>query len=272
MLDPNFFNIVLIYPTINVLVAFYKVIQQAGIPGALGFAIILLTVLIRFLLHPFFKQQMHTSMRMQELKPHLDTLSKKHKGDAKKLQQEQMRLYQEAGINPMAGCLFAIVQIPIFIGLYNTLNLILSHGTGKEVVQQINKVLYNPMLTISSIDPWFLGFNLALSPAKSGLWYYYLLPVITALLQYFQAKTTFMAPPAKKDVEKPGEKKETSTSDDFQKAMNTQMKYFFPVMIGYFSYTLPVGLSLYWNIFSIFSIIQHAHMKKNVSPIKSLVK
>ena len=52
-------------------------------------------------------------------------------------------------------------------------------------------------------------------------------------------------------------------SDDFQSAMNTQMKYMFPVMIGYFSYTLPLGLSLYWNIFSIFAILQGIQTKKS---------
>jgi len=50
-------------------------------------------------------------------------------------------------------------------------------------------------------------------------------------------------------------------SGDFQKAMNTQMKFIFPLMIGWFSYTLPVGLSLYWNIFSLFSIMQYKKLK-----------
>ena len=57
-----------------------------------------------------------------------------------------------------------------------------------------------------------------------------------------------------KETEK---EKSVSTSEEFQKAMNMQMKYIFPVMIGYFSYTLPTGMSLYWNAFSLFSIIVH---------------
>jgi YidC/Oxa1 family membrane protein insertase len=70
-----------------------------------------------------------------------------------------------------------------------------------------------------------------------------------------------IAPPKTVDQGKDGKEKEPSTAEDFQKAMNTQMRYFFPIMIGYFSYSLPVGLSLYWNIFSIFSIIQHYRLK-----------
>jgi YidC/Oxa1 family membrane protein insertase len=59
----------------------------------------------------------------------------------------------------------------------------------------------------------------------------------------------------KKSDDKKGEEK--TTGEEFQKALNMQMKYIFPVMIGYFSYTLPIGMSLYWNAFSLFGIIQH---------------
>ena len=121
------------------------------------------------------------------------------------------------------------------------------------------------MLKIQAIDPWFFGFNLAVSPAKSGQWYYYALPIITALLQYLQtqAMTPTSSTPEVEEVKKntSGVKDKKDDSGDFQKAMNTQMKFIFPLMIGWFSYTLPVGLSLYWNIFSIFSIMQYKKMK-----------
>lgn len=271
MLTPNFFTTIFVFPILNLLVFFYKIFLFIRIPGAFGLAIIALTVVIRLLLHPFFKQQLETSKKMQDLKPHLDRVSAKHKNDKKKVQEEHMKLYQQAGINPAAGCLFMIVQIPVFIALYNTLSLFLRNGNGAKIISQINKVLYHPMLKIQAIDPWFFGFNLAVTPAKSGLWYYYALPVITALLQYFQtqAMTPSISSSAKIDeknkktseVDKDGKKKEGG--DDFQKAMNTQMKFIFPLMIGWFSYTLPVGLSLYWNIFSIFSIIQYRKMKSS---------
>jgi YidC/Oxa1 family membrane protein insertase len=172
-----------------------------------------------------------------------------------------MKLYQQAGINPASGCLFLIIQMPIFIALYQTLSLFLIKGNLKKVIFEINKVVYLPMLKVQSIDPWFFGFNLGLSPAKAaGQWQYYLIPLITAVLQYFQAQTAGTATPVAIPEEKKEEKKADSL-EDFQKAMNMQMKYFFPLMIGYFSYTLPVGLSLYWNIFSIFSIIQYRQIQ-----------
>ncbi|NTU73307.1 YidC/Oxa1 family membrane protein insertase, partial [Candidatus Roizmanbacteria bacterium] len=254
MLSPNIFNVIFVFPIVNLLVAFYNVFLFLHIPGALGFAIILLTVLVRALLHPFFKQQLETSKKMQDIKPHIDKLQKKHKDDPKKLQQEQMRIYKEAGINPAAGCLFMIIQLPIFFALYNTLNLFLTSNT-TQVINSVNKILYMSALKIHTIDPWFFGINLALSPAKTNNLFYLIIPVVTGLLQYFQVK--YSTPGMTSTPTKEGEKDSTG---DFQKAMNTQMKFIFPLMIGWFSYTLPVGLSLYWNIFSIFSIIQYRSM------------
>jgi len=223
------------------------------IPGAFGFAIIGLVVLIRFFLHPFFKQQLETARKMQEIKPHMDRLSKKHKADPKRLQQEQLKLYQQAGINPASGCLFMIIQIPVFFALYKTLSLFLMNGSLTKALTEINNVLYLPFLKIDSINPWFLGFNLALAPNKAGQIHYLLIPVVTAVLQYWQAQVSM---PAQTSSTEPV-KDEKDGSDDFQKAMGAQMKYIFPFMIGWFSYTLPVGLSLYWNIFSLFSIVQY---------------
>lgn len=264
MLQPNFFNSIFVFPILNLLVFLYKGFLLIKIPGAFGLAIVALTALIRGLFQPFFRKQLETSKKMAELKPHLDKLSKKHKDDQKTLQQEQMKLYQQAGINPASGCLLMIVQIPVFIALYNSLSIFLTNGQGKEAVESINKVLYSPFLKIGSVDPWFIGFNLATTPKQSGLWYYMLIPLITGALQYWQAVSMTTPTTTAKTVEKTKEKgddKEKGSGDDFQKAMNTQMKFMFPIMIGWFSYTLPVGLSLYWNIFSIFSIIQGKQLK-----------
>lgn len=264
------FNNVFLYPILNLLTLFYKLFLIIGLPGAFGFSVVALTVFVRFLVNPFFKKQLETSKKMADIKPQLDRLSLKYKKEPQKLQQEQMNLYKQAGINPAAGCLFMIVQFPIFIALYQTLSNLLIKGQGAQTITSINKVLYLPFLHISKIDPWFLGFNLALTPAKAKLWFYYLIPVITGLLQYFQTQATMpaMMPATSiptKEISKAGDpdkKKEENKGGDFQKAMNTQMKYFFPVMIAWFSYTLPVGLALYWNIFSLFSIIQYRQMKK----------
>lgn len=252
------FNSLFVIPIKNVLVLFNWTFDYFNIPFAFGFAIIALTALVRIILQPFFNQQMQTSKKMIEIKPQMDALTKKYKNDKKGLQQEQLKLYQQAGINPAAGCLFMIVQIPVFIALYNTLFSILQTNNLSKVIIEINKILYIPGIKITSIDPMFFGFNLAIAPKVAGNVFYYIIPVITAILQYLQVKVS--TPQNAPAIVKEGEK--TSTQEDFQKAMGTQMKYIFPVLIGWFAYTLPVGLSLYWNVFSLFSIIQYRNLNK----------
>ena len=116
MFDPNnLFHALFIIPILNALVAVYKVIDLLRIPGALGFALIVLTVLIRLVLHPLTAKQLASTRKLAKIKPKLDELGKLHKDDKARLQQEQLRLYQEAGINPAAGCLPLLVQMPFFI-------------------------------------------------------------------------------------------------------------------------------------------------------------
>lgn len=272
MLNPHFLpHVLFVFPILNVLIALYQVFLFIHLPGALGLAIITLTIIIRLLVSPFLKAQQEMTKKMQDVKPHMDKLNEKHKGDAKRLQEEQMKLYKEHGVNPAAGCLPAIVQIFVFWALYRSLfTLFNPQFKVSEIISQINDIaIYKPFLAflkVTTIDPSFFGLNLALTPAKSGLWYYYLIPVITALLQYFQtqAMTANMNQPQTAIVKKgKDDKKDTKdTAGDFQKAMNVQMKYILPVLIGYFSFTFPVGLALYWNVFSIFSIIQYRKMNQ----------
>ena len=283
------FDTIIINPFLNAIAALYKLFVILGVPGAFGFAIISLTVIFRLILHPFFKQQIESQQKLTALKPKMSELEKKHKDDKTRLQQAQLDLYKEHGINPASGCLFAIVQIPIFIGLYQTLSQFVNAAGSTQVVEKINKILYNQAFALKTLDPNFFIFNLALAPQhykiielslKTGIVFhlqnlpyihYMLIPLVTGLLQYLQAQKTIGAQPAKilkqvqddtKDGKKDDKKKDESFSSDFQSAMNTQMKYFFPVMIAFFSYQLPVGLSLYWNIFSIFSIIQAVKTSK----------
>lgn len=255
-IDPNIFNTLLVIPVINVLLFFNYIFQTIHLPGSFGFAIIALTIAIRLLLNPASKQQIELAKKMQDMKPHLDALTAKHKDDKKKLQEAQMQLYKEMGVNPAAGCLYAVVQIPVFIGLYNALNTFLAHGTFSNVAAEINKVVYFSFLKTATIDPWFFGFNVGIAPAqfqKAGIWYL-IIPVITAILQYYQVKVTM---PASTAVPTKKTKEAKEKKQDMQSMMSSQMLYIFPLMIGYFAYALPVGLSLYWNIFSIFTIIQY---------------
>src|SRR5690242_13969794 len=99
----DIFNTLLLIPIINLLVFFYKIFELIHIPGALGLAIILLTILVRIILWPITSSQLKSAQKMAALKPLLDELKNKHT-DKSALQKAQMDLYKEQGINPAAGC------------------------------------------------------------------------------------------------------------------------------------------------------------------------
>ncbi|HJZ18619.1 MAG TPA: YidC/Oxa1 family membrane protein insertase [Candidatus Nanoarchaeia archaeon] len=251
MTDPNIFNIILVWPFLNILVLCFKVLSFFSIPFSLGFSIIALTVLIRIVLYPLTTAQLKASKKMQEISPHLARLKERHKGDAKTLQQETMKLYKEFGVNPAAGCLPILIQIPIIWGLYSVLNHIVKLGPG-DILNQVNQVVYFDFLKISKIwDTHFFGLPLGQTPSQLlqsiGLIILFV-PIITGVLQFIQSKMLFP-----KSQKTPTTQKKQM---DFTQAFQTQTTYLFPIMIGFFSYTFPIGLSIYWNTFTVFGIIQ----------------
>lgn len=260
----GFFATYFVIPLLNVIILIYKALESLQVPWTFGFAVIAFTVLMRFVMHPLFKKQMETQKALTKIKPKIDAVQKKYKNDKEQLQKEQLRIYQEAGINPAAGCVLMFVQMPVFIALYSALNFILSHSSGDAAINQINELLYFPGIAITTFDATFAGLNLLTTPAQAALWWYYLVPVLTGILQYFQAAAMMTSSPMpSKKGDKDGKKdsEPAGTAEEFQRAMQTQIKYVFPVMIGIFSFNFPVALSLYWNTFSVFSIIQYRMMK-----------
>lgn len=248
-------NILLVQPIINILVIFYQALMWLHIPYALGFAIILMTVFIRLLLYPFTAQQLKAARDMQKIAPHLSRIKEKHKGDMRKQQEATMALYQEHGINPAAGCLPGVVQIVILLfGLYPALQKIISLSP-QETVAYINKMLYFPSLYLK--QPWdttFFGVPLGSTPAQliSTIGPVILLvPILTGLFQFIQSK--MMMPAA--DLA-PVPQADKSKEEDFAAVFQKQSMYLLPIMIGFFSYNFSIGLSLYWNTFTIFGIIQ----------------
>jgi YidC/Oxa1 family membrane protein insertase len=256
----DLFHNVLYVPIINLLVVLYHAINFIHVPYALGFAIIALTIVIRLLLYPLMASQLKASKKMQDLNPHLKNLKEKHKNDAKMLQQETMRLYKEHGVNPAAGCLPVIIQLPLIWALYAALQLIVKPGM--VTLKTINTMLYSPSLKLA--QPWdanFFGLPLAQTPSHLLTTIgpvVLLIPVLTGLFQFIQSK--MMLPTVVKAEDKKLSKVKSAAtekkSDDFATAFQSQSLYIFPLMIGFFSYGFPIGLSLYWNTFTIFGIIQ----------------
>lgn len=252
----NPFDTFLVNPILNLLIGVYTLLHAIHIPGALGLSIIILSAGIRLVLWPLTAAQLRSTQKMAALKPHLDRIKAEHGHDKVRHQQEVSKLYKEHGVNPLAGCLPLLLQLPIFIGLYNVLNKALQFDSA-NFLESINSHLYTKALYLAQKpDTSFLGISLSTKPnewAHVG-WIILAIPVITGLLQLVQSKMLMPQP-----VTTPAIKKENGKNGDMEDTMGqvqSQMTYIMPLMIAFFSYGFAVGLSLYWNTFTIIGIIQ----------------
>ncbi|MBI2315451.1 membrane protein insertase YidC [Candidatus Daviesbacteria bacterium] len=265
------FNLIFFAPVINLLVLIYQGLSFLNLPGALGFSIVVLTVLVRILVWPFMSSQIKATKKMADLKPHLDALKQKHKNDKQALATAQMALYKEHGVNPAGGCLPALIQIPIFIALYQAIINILPGAGGN--INTINSLLYFPQFKLpSSLDPNFFGLNLGLRPSDfttQGV-LLLLIPLLTAVLTFIQSKMTLPKPIKHYPSDSPKEEKEKESLEDSMGQVQSQMVYLMPIMIGYFAFTFPVGLAIYWNTYTMLGIIQQ-HRVSGWGGLESLV-
>ena len=250
-------------PILNLLIATYKIFEALGIPGALGLSIITMTTLIRLALWPLTSSQLKSTQKMAALKPHLDRIKAEHGHDKVRHQQEVNKLYKEHNINPLAGCLPLLLQIPVFYALFNVLNGkgngLVNHLGQENFLSMVNDRLYTPMLHLANTPSTkFLGFNLADKPSdwkQVGI-LILLIPLLTGVFQFAQSKMITAPTPKTAVVKKSdGEKKKEDTEDTMAQ-VSSQMTFLMPAMIAFFSYGFPLGLSLYWNTFTIIGIIQ----------------
>src|SRR3989344_4973490 len=255
----DIFNTVLFGPILNLLVAILQGLEFIHLPGALGFAIIILTIVIRLLVWPFMQTKLKSARKMAELKPQLDDLKIKHKGDKQGLASAQMALYKQHGVNPAGGCIPALIQLPVFIALANAIPMLFDANQ----LQKVNDLLYFPNLKlIAPPDPHFAGFSLGdklidKTPFVGEWWVLMLIPIITMALSFIQSKMMLPVKPLQVRTEDSKVAiKEKEGVEDTMGAMQSQMMFMMPLMIGVFSYQFPVGLSLYWNIFTLVGIIQ----------------
>ncbi|KAL0390193.1 UNVERIFIED_CONTAM: Inner membrane protein ALBINO3, chloroplastic [Sesamum calycinum] len=184
------------------------------VPYAYGFAIILLTVLVKVATFPLTKQQVESTLAMQNLQPKIKAIQERYAGNQERIQLETSRLYRQAGVNPLAGCFPTLATIPVWIGLYQALSNV------------ANEDGHPP-----------LGWQDTAA--------YLVLPVLLVLSQYVSME--IMKPP--------------QTDDPAQK--NTLLVFkFLPLMIGYFSLSVPSGLSIYWFTNNVLSTAQQVWLRK----------
>jgi YidC/Oxa1 family membrane protein insertase len=222
------FNTIIFEPLLN-----FLVVVTNFLPGNdLGFAIIIVTVIIRVLIYPLSGKALKSQKRLTELQPKIKEIQNKHKNDRQKQSQAIMEFYKKEGINPFAGCLPLLIQLPIIIGLYRVFLVDLS-------TSEINEYLYSFVAAPEVIHTNFLGLVELTQPSL-------VLAVLAGLSQFVLSKLTFK------------QRKKTGLSLDggIQAMMVTQMTYVLPVVTVFIAQSFPAGLVLFWTATTLFSLGQ----------------
>jgi len=230
----DIWTVAILQPMLNALLWLYNILGDQ-----FWLAIIVFTVVIRGLMTPLMLPQQRSAKKMQELQPKLKELQKKYGKDRERMSQEQMKLYKEAGVNPMGGCLPMLVQFPIWIGLYQSI----IQALGYQPLQLVNlsQNIYPFMQSVWAAVPlnrFFLGMDLALTPQQLG-GLTFALPVLVAFTSWLQTKMT--TPAGGGDAQAAG--------------MGQSMTLMMPLMFGFFSLNFSTGLSFYFIVSNIIGII-----------------
>lgn len=237
-----------------------SILEPLHAPYAWGWAIILVALVIRLLLLPLGLKQMRSmreaSAKMKILQPELDRLKKKYANDKQKLQQEQMRIYQEHGITQaqMAGCLPTLLQMPILFAFYYAI-LGLAADTGLKVS---GRLLEQPFYFIPDISrphyreglSWLTAnFNLQ-KLADPNVWPYLVLPALLAITQFYMLKLSQQSTPQPSSDENPAA------------GMMGQMSWLMTGMFVFFALQVPAGLSLYWVVGNALALAQQIYVNE----------
>ena len=241
-------NAFLVHPLINLLVLADYFIHDFGL------AVVIVTVAIRLALFPVFRAQVRSSRAMQELAPALNDLKKKHGNDRAKLQQEQMKLYQERGINPIGGCLPMVVFFPVLFAMYAAFQQVggLS-GAHALTIEQLRDTVLWPFLqftvadrpadtTIDLTAHWLPWVSSLAQPDLAWFGLIGPLPIISSLLQLVASIQALPRNPPQ-------------TDDPTQRTMQS-MTYYLPLITIVFFRTLASGVFIYYITTTIFQIVQ----------------
>lgn len=260
------FDTLIVKPIFNALMYIYSLIPG----GDFGVAIIIFTVVIRFILYPLVKAQLHQTKQMRKMQPELKKIKELAKGDKQVQAMQQMELYKRYGINPFRSILILLVQIPIFIGLYHVIQVVTLHR------DEVGRYMYEPLKHIDAIkkvieqpehfNHTMLGFLDLTKSAVSGNGIevaLLLLAVVSAVTQYIMIKQTL---PTNKTAKKfrqvmaeAASGKEADPTEMSAAMMNNMMK-FMPVMMFFIMISLPGALALYYTASNLVAVAQQHYL------------
>jgi len=236
----HFFTIVFYQPTLNLLMYFYNTISFHDF----GLAIIFLTVVLKLIFWPLGRSAIKSQKSLQGLQPQIDELKKKYGSDKTGLSRATMDLYKSNKVNPFSSCLPLLIQLPFLIAVYR----VFRDGVSNKL-DYVYSFIARPE-TINLVSFGFLDLGKPNVP----------LAVLAGLAQFWQAKMMITKQPA---VKTPGSKDESMAA-----IMNKQMLYFMPAITIFIGISLPGGLTLYWFVLTLITVLQQliTFRKKNDVP------
>lgn len=213
-------------------------------PGAdFGIAIVLITIVLRFLLVPIYKKQIESQKKLQELQPKIKALQKKNKDNKEKQAKELMELYKENKTNPFSGCLPLIIQLIFLIAFYR---ILINISSGGIIVDE--KELYSFISTPGVIDHFFINLVDLTKPSVA-------IAILAAIAQFFQTKMLMAKIPKRAEPQTDGQ-------PDMAQIMSKQMLYLGPGLTLFIGMKFAAGLSLYWLSSTLFMLIQQIYLQK----------
>lgn len=261
------FNTLIVQPLFNLLVLIY-----ALLPGHdFGMAIIIFTIVIRLLLWPLIKKQLHHTKKLRDLQPELKKIKAAAKGDRAKESALTMELYKERKINPFATLGLTLLQFPVLIGLYIGLRHLINDP------QQLISFTY-PFIrqlpwmkalasNIHLFKPTLYGLvDLNRAAQANGVWYYPALVLVTgsAVAQYFQSKQLMPMPKDNKSLrqilKEASEGGGKADQTEMQAATGRFTTLAIPILIFFVTLHIASALSLYWLVSGVVAVIQQGRV------------
>ncbi len=226
-------------PLLNALVFLTAVLPYHD----LGFAVILLTILVRGALFPFTHHSIKAQVKMRELEPKISKIKEEFKDKQEEQARRIMALYKEHGVDPFSGCLVLLVQLPILIGLYQ----VFWKGLGTETFTGLYSFVTQP----SALHVMFLG---VLDLSQKSV----VMAVLAAATQFIQIKLSAPKMP-RTDT--------TPRKPDMARVMNTQMLYMMPGLIFVAGLQFPAAVGLYWTTMNLIAIIHETFVRSRAQKI-----
>ncbi|MCC7289722.1 membrane protein insertase YidC [bacterium] len=264
----SLWNALLFHPFLNLLTVLYRVLGDN-----LGWAVIVIAILIRILLAPAMRSQMEMSKKLASLRPKLEKLQKEFANNQQKLAEEQMKLYRESGYNPL-GCFASFLpQILVLYAMIQVINVV-THNTFDGLYPFVKEWVFGSSAPSMSTAFYFIDLTQTYTALIEGGNYfarkalpYLILSVTVGVVQYFSTK--FMQIMQGQSAIKPAKDGE-KTPEQMQMEMLNSMNVMFPALTIFISLSTPAVLGLYWLIQSVMLVVQYLFIDrvKFVSALK----